>query len=242
MMMMASGSFSIRRIPSRLRLSLAPSRPRAASSCLPIILYSGAFSISSMYLRRPMDLRIVARLVNVPPSQRWVDVELPARQRGFFDGFLRLLFAADEKNLALALGDAGEEIGRVLELLDGLAQVDDVDGVALLEDVRLHLRVPTLGLMAEMGRLLRAVRSSFRWAACLRSYVLQGEGGSRSVITPRRSFGGGLGSCLRVGGGFEGQKSGVGQDAGFPLSLSALRRKSTQRRHQPGRRERRPRR
>ncbi len=33
--------------------------------------YSGCFSRSSMYFIRAMLLRIVVRLVSVPPSQRW---------------------------------------------------------------------------------------------------------------------------------------------------------------------------
>ncbi len=71
-MTIASGSFSMSRIPSRLRKSLVRSRPSAASSFLDIALNSADFSMSSRYLRRSTDLRMVARLVSVPPSQRWL--------------------------------------------------------------------------------------------------------------------------------------------------------------------------
>jgi len=38
----------------------------------------------------------------------------------------------------------------VLEQLGGLGEVDDVDPVALAEDVLLHLRVPALRLVSEV--------------------------------------------------------------------------------------------
>jgi hypothetical protein len=37
-----------------------------------------------------------------------------------------------------------------LQLLLGLAEIDDVDAVARVKDERLHLGIPALGLMAEM--------------------------------------------------------------------------------------------
>ena len=48
------------------------------------------------------------------------------------------------------LGDRLGELQGVLEDLDRLLQVDDVDAVALAVDEFLHLRVPPLGLVAEM--------------------------------------------------------------------------------------------
>ena len=49
-----------------------------------------------MYFSRPMLLRIVARLVSVPPSQRLIHVKLAASHCSFFYCFLRLLLATDE--------------------------------------------------------------------------------------------------------------------------------------------------
>jgi len=43
-----------------------------------------------------------------------------------------------------------EEVHGVIEQGQGLFQVDDVDAVALSEDVRLHLRVPVAGLVTKM--------------------------------------------------------------------------------------------
>ena len=51
---------------------------------------------------------------------------------------------------AAAGGQVGDEAVGVLEELDGLVEVDDVDAVALGENVRLHLRVPALGLVPEV--------------------------------------------------------------------------------------------
>ena len=44
---------------------------KAEISCLPIFEYSVCFSRFSMYFIRAMLLRMVARFVSVPPSQRW---------------------------------------------------------------------------------------------------------------------------------------------------------------------------
>src|SRR5215211_2975930 len=66
------------------------------------------------------------------------------------DRVLRLALGADEQHLAAA-GDAlKDEIERASEQRHGLRQIDDVDTVAVAEDVRLHPRVPAVGLMAEM--------------------------------------------------------------------------------------------
>ena len=66
------------------------------------------------------------------------------------DGFLGLLLGADEQHLpALGSGFANEVV-RFLDLAQGALQVDDVDPVALREDVRAHLGVPSARLVSEM--------------------------------------------------------------------------------------------
>ena len=66
------------------------------------------------------------------------------------DGFLRLLLGADEEDQpALAHGVADDLVG-VVDLPHGLLEVDDVDAVALREDERAHLGMPTAGPVAEM--------------------------------------------------------------------------------------------
>src|SRR5207244_13378537 len=71
------------------------------------------------------------------------------------DGFLGLLFGADEEHRAAAGRDVAGEVPRVVQQADGLLQVDDVDAVAGGEDIGLHLRVPAAGLMSEMDARLQ---------------------------------------------------------------------------------------
>src|SRR5207253_10387317 len=79
-----------------------------------------------------------------------VDEMLARAARGFSDRILRLALGADEQHLA-PMGDGlAHEIEGAREQRHGLRQVDDVDAVPLAEDVRLHLGVPALGLVAEM--------------------------------------------------------------------------------------------
>ena len=60
------------------------------------------------------------------------------------------LLSADEQDaLALHRNLTDEGIGLV-DLANGLRQVDDVDAIALGEDVRSHLRVPAAGLVAKV--------------------------------------------------------------------------------------------
>jgi hypothetical protein len=70
--------------------------------------------------------------------------------RLFLDHVLRLLLGADEEDhfvVARHLFDGGVDFAHHD---DRLREVDDVDAVAFLEDVRFHLRIPATGLMPEM--------------------------------------------------------------------------------------------
>ena len=67
-----------------------------------------------------------------------VDVELAGGLGGFLDGVLRLALAADEEDLLAAGGQAAEEVGRLVEALDGFLEVDDVDAALVLQQVGLH--------------------------------------------------------------------------------------------------------
>ena len=79
-----------------------------------------------------------------------VDIVAAATGSLFLDGLLRLLLGADEEDILAVLGDGADEVIGLLELLDGLLQVDDVDTVALGVDVGSHFGVPTTGLVAEV--------------------------------------------------------------------------------------------
>src|SRR5439155_8328876 len=78
-----------------------------------------------------------------------VHVEHPAAARLLEHGLLGLLLGADEEHRAPARGQVAHERVRLPELLERLLEVDDVDAVALTEDVLLHLGVPALGLVPE---------------------------------------------------------------------------------------------
>ena len=66
------------------------------------------------------------------------------------DGILSLLLGADEQDLAALSSGVAHEVVSLIQLLHGLLQVDDVDAVALGEDVLSHLGVPTTGLVTEV--------------------------------------------------------------------------------------------
>ena len=66
------------------------------------------------------------------------------------DGLLSLLLGADEQDLAALCSGVADEVVSLIELLHGLLQVNDVDTIALGEDVLSHLGVPAAGLVAEV--------------------------------------------------------------------------------------------
>ena len=80
-----------------------------------------------------------------------VDVVLGALAGGGGDGIGRLTLRADEEH-ATATGDRvtdGEQ--RLMKQRHRLGEVDDVDVVAVAEEERGHLRVPAMGLVAEVN-------------------------------------------------------------------------------------------
>src|SRR5262245_36462825 len=85
-----------------------------------------------------------------PAQPPLIDVEHSAAAGLFEHRVLGLLLGADEEHVATAGGRVANEAIGLAELLEGLLEIDDVDAVALSEDVLLHLRVPALGLVAEM--------------------------------------------------------------------------------------------
>ena len=106
-------------------------------------------SCSSRLFSRLIELEIVFQLVSMPPSQRWLTKMLAGRLGRFRDRVLRLALRADEQHLAAALDRLRDEVEGARER-HRLRQVDDVNAVAVAENVRLHPRVPTVGLVAEV--------------------------------------------------------------------------------------------
>ncbi len=79
-----------------------------------------------------------------------IDVILRAPFGGVGDCVLRLAFRADEQDAA-ALGDRiAHRLQRAVHHRHRLGEIEDVDIVAGPEDVLRHLRIPAVGLMAEV--------------------------------------------------------------------------------------------
>ena len=70
---------------------------------------------------------------------------------GFRDGVLRLALGADEQHAAAARDRVRDGLERLMQQRHRLGEVDDMDIVAGAENIRLHLRVPAVRLVAEMG-------------------------------------------------------------------------------------------
>ena len=103
---------------------------------------------------------MVAKLVSVPPIQRWLTYGMPGARGLFGDGVLGLLLGADEEHGLAVGGLLADEAHRLVEAADGLLQIDDVDAVALGEDERAACAGPSGGSGGRSGRQLRAASSS----------------------------------------------------------------------------------
>ena len=101
-----------------------------------------------------------------------VDIVLADALSLFLDGFGSLLLGADEKNALAVGGEVAHEVVRLLELLDGLLQVDDVDAVTLHVDVLGHLGVPPAGLVAEVHTGLQQLLHGYYCHCFVSSFIL----------------------------------------------------------------------
>src|SRR5690606_20607477 len=66
------------------------------------------------------------------------------------DDRAQLALRADEEHAVAPEHDLADRLLRDVQTIERLAQVDDVDAVALGEDEGLHLRIPTARLVAEV--------------------------------------------------------------------------------------------
>ena len=62
----------------------------------------------------------------------------------------------EEQATAFA-SELGDELRRLPEQTPGLLQIDDVDAVALAEDVSAHFGIPTPGLVSEVHTSLEQI-------------------------------------------------------------------------------------
>ena len=81
--------------------------------------------------------------------------ELACAHSLFLHGLLRLLLRADEEHGLAFLRNAAQEIVSLIHLPHRLLQIDDIDAIALREDVLCHLRVPPARLMSEVDTCLQ---------------------------------------------------------------------------------------
>ena len=82
------------------------------------------------------------------------DIGHATAERLFLDGFLRLALGADEQHRA-AIGDrVAHDVESLVQQFDGLLQVNDMNAVALREDIRLHAGVPLVGAMSKVDAAL----------------------------------------------------------------------------------------
>ena len=88
--------------------------------------------------------------------------EIGAALFGFLgDRFLGLALGADKQDGLPLCGKIADEAAGFTEHLQGLLQVNDVNSVALPENVFLHFGVPTARLVAEMNAGLQQLLHSY---------------------------------------------------------------------------------
>ena len=83
-----------------------------------------------------------------------VDVVHAAAQSLVTDGLLSLLLGANEQDVAALSCNFLHIVVSLVQLLHGLLQVNDIDTIALGEDVLSHLGVPAAGLVTEVHTCL----------------------------------------------------------------------------------------
>ena len=99
---------------------------------------------------RPTRPDTVAKLVSMPPSQRWLTYGIPQASAYSATGPW-VCFFVPTKRMVPPPATRSRTIGvGGLDAAQRLAQVDEIDPVALTQDVALHLRVPSPRLVAEV--------------------------------------------------------------------------------------------
>ena len=156
----ACGSRFIPRTPPRLYSSFSSSDSRAIRSLVGNSA-SCPSSRSGGQLVQAIDPRghrvEVGQQAAQPPL---VHVWHAAAIRPLLDRVAGLLLGAHEQDRPALAGHVGGEPRRLGEQVLGLQQVDDVDPVALPEDVRAHAGIPAARLVAEMQAGLQQLLDS----------------------------------------------------------------------------------
>ena len=82
-----------------------------------------------------------------------------------------MFFRSDEEDRFAGFDSLFDDVDCIADLLHRLCEVDDVDPVPLFEDESLHLRVPTVPLVAKVCSTFKEFFDSY-FNFCLRSQAL----------------------------------------------------------------------
>ncbi len=116
------------------------------------------------------------------------------------DDLTGLLLGADEEDGAGVGDGVPQEVVRLFDALHRLPKVDDVDAVALPEDVRGHLGIPAPGLVPEVDARLQQLSHGDYSHGCLLVPVgasAHPSGLRRARVCPDRGGCGGRADCGR---------------------------------------------
>ena len=124
-----------------------------------------------------------------------VDKILRRAPGGSRDLIRRLALGADEKHPAALRDGIGDRLQRLMQQRHGLGEVDDVDRVARAVDIRRHLRVPAMRLVAEMRARLEQLTHGEIWQShgtlILVRLSLGGSCEAKRASPPERNLGSG---------------------------------------------------
>jgi len=142
-------------IPLRFFSSLASSLRRIIISFFRKVA-PGGLVLHPAQLHHPGDALAYGGEVRQKASEpALVYVELPATLGLVLDGILGLALGAHEQKRTVVSCYLPDVVVGLLKAADCLLKVDDVDAVALREDIRLHLGIPTTGLVSEVDSALQ---------------------------------------------------------------------------------------
>ena len=148
---MASGGVVMFSTPSRFWCRCFSSRSSRADSFFESCAMRPSSIMALSVFSRLMDFCSVAQLVSVPPSQRWLTKNIPQRRASSATASCAWRLVPTKSTDASLPGQFAHKPAGLAEHLQGFLQIDDVDSIAFAEDIFLHLRVPTAGLVAEVN-------------------------------------------------------------------------------------------
>jgi hypothetical protein len=115
-------------------------------------LLVGAVFLHALEVAQAIEATLDGAEVRQRAAEPAVRDVVHAGARGLLgDDLLGLALGADEEDVTALAHGLDEEVVRALEHARRLVEVDDVDAVARAVDERTHLRVPALGLVAEVN-------------------------------------------------------------------------------------------